>query len=212
MKNNIKGLSLTELLVASALIGIVMLGVVGFNVAITTMQNTTMSATSGAISAATAISILRRDIQEAIGDSNNPGILESHPNGSTEHLLAIRTENGNPPTPDDYSDDNWTCWSATDADPVLRRNFQPVYFQNNRPNPPNSNFTLDNCTQSLRSQQVNIPLSDSDFFSIQPNATGGISSVELTISTLANPDEDPDPLTNPVTVLTTKINPLMHSD
>jgi Tfp pilus assembly protein PilW len=205
------GLSLAELLVASILVGIVMLGVIGFNFAITTMQNTSSGASVSAVRAAGAMALLRRDIEKAIGDPDNPGIL---PRAIVDDfMLAIRQENASTPTPGDYTDDQWVCWHHG-VSSTLRRCVNPPVFLAGRPNP-DPDFSVRDCmtgggTMAQYCTEITT-LSEADYYNVVRNGDGQIEYVELSVSVRPDKDSSADPLNNPETTLTTRVNPTMHS-
>lgn len=204
-----KGLSLTELLVASMLIGIVMLGVIGFNFTITAMQNTSSGAATSTVRAASTMALLRRDIEKAIGDPDNPGILPRII--GTDFMLAIRQENAATPTPGDYTDDQWICWHHGSSHD-LRRCANPPVFLAGRPNP-NPNFSGNDChtglytLNCLETTHLSVPA----YYDVIKNSDGQIEYVKLSVSVRPDTNSPADPLNNPETTLTTRVSPTMHS-
>lgn len=211
-KRNQEGLSLTELLVASMLIGIVMLGVVGFNVAITSLSETSRKSSVGSIQTAATMARLKRDIENVVGDVNNPGILENPSiisNGDRVVTLAIRQEAG---TPEDYSDDNWVCW-AVGVSGDLKRCVNPPHFVNGRPNPPKQ-ATVQECT-GIPWQNYCVDFlktNNIDFMDVNRDTDGRILYIDLTLSYLANTEKDVHLLSNPETIYRTRINPSMTTE
>ncbi|MBI5415356.1 MAG: prepilin-type N-terminal cleavage/methylation domain-containing protein, partial [Candidatus Omnitrophica bacterium] len=70
MKN---GLTLTELLVATILMGIVMAGVASFSLVVKQAGETTSSGTVLAIQTAAAMHYIKEDALSAVGDNSNRG-------------------------------------------------------------------------------------------------------------------------------------------
>ena len=70
-----KGLTLTELLVATILIGIVMTGVSAFSVFVKQARDSTGSGTILAVQTATAMHYMVQDANKAVGDSSDRGSL-----------------------------------------------------------------------------------------------------------------------------------------
>lgn len=111
--NNLKGVTLTELLVSTILIGIVMVGVVGFNLLIKNFQDSSNKGTSIAIKAASALSFLRKDAGLAVGNALDSGVLTFFDTPSAPRsTICFRHDSTNSApnnTPKDYTDDEWFC-------------------------------------------------------------------------------------------------------
>jgi type II secretory pathway pseudopilin PulG len=122
MKNGLMTLSkrtaltLTELLVSSVLMGIVMVGIAGFSVAIKRMQDTTDKQAIIAVQVATAMAYMERAISQTFGsDAIDNGLNGAGCNGSIstycfdgsnpETSWSFRTDPANTPT--NYADDIW---------------------------------------------------------------------------------------------------------
>lgn len=98
-----RGITLTELLVAGILIGIVMLGVISVSFAIKKMQETTNKAALLAMRATAIVTHMTKNVAMAVGYKDDPGIVVSE--SSSQQWVSIRQESG-----DDVSrfdDDDW---------------------------------------------------------------------------------------------------------
>jgi len=101
------GITLTELLVASILIGIVMLGVASFSSSIRQLHNSTNKSAILAMRMNTAMTHLVKDAMLAVGDAGNPGVY-SWTDDDDQNSLCFRHDTSQ--TPEDYTDDVWTCY------------------------------------------------------------------------------------------------------
>jgi prepilin-type N-terminal cleavage/methylation domain-containing protein len=200
VSQNQRGLSLTELLVASAMIGIVTLGMTGFTVMFTTMERTSEGAGSGAIQVTGAASALRRDIQAAIGDRNNPGILFD----DNRQILVMRHEVGLDPA--NYLNDTWVCWVVNGR--LLQRTVDPISLAT-QVNPPTPT-TVAQC-QDRGQTRTYLTTPVQNFFEVVVNGTR-IDFVTLNLTYRLDPAAAADPMANPETTFTTSVNPAMISE
>ena len=105
MKNKLcdyKGMTLTEVLVAAMLVGIVMMGAISVDYAIRNSRKSASQDTT--LSMRTQATMLRisRDANMAVGDSSSKGI------DTSAGALCIRKELGG--NINSYSDDEWVCY------------------------------------------------------------------------------------------------------
>lgn len=136
IKNNSKGLTLTELLVSTILIGIVMSGVTAFNYTVKSIEDANSKAAIVESRATSLLAFLRRDIERAVGTRNNHGIRGGqYGNWNT---LCLRHDNAM--TPDDFLDDDWICYQHGSSE-QLHRITNPEYF--NLSNPTGRHYLTD---------------------------------------------------------------------
>ncbi len=192
--HNQTGLSLTELLISTVIIGTIMLGIMTFSTSVRQMQSASSRTRYTDMKLAAAMKALKRDALQAIGDRLSPGIVVNSGTFETicfRHDLAL--------TPLDYTDDTWACWMSSTSD-VLRRCFDPSTM------PPTS---VAECTASTDDRQY-FQLTNTNFFTINTGGGGRFDSVTLTLS--AHDINAPvDPLTNPEMTLTMDVSPPAHS-
>jgi len=143
IKYNKKGITLTELIVSSIMIAIVMVAVAAFSVAIKQMQQTTGRLAPMTMRMAGAIEHIKRNAYIAQGYKNNPGVrtdFTEEANGGPDCPLyfAFRQEDPltDPPTPGDYSDDLWVIYTDGDDDCVgaLPQMYSCVQLESNYTN------------------------------------------------------------------------------
>jgi prepilin-type N-terminal cleavage/methylation domain-containing protein len=187
-----KGLTLTELLVASILIGIVMAGVVSYSFSIKQFQDSTNKSTVLAARVAAAMSFITKDASLAVGDATNPGIL-TYSSGNRRSICFRHDILG---TPNDYADDNWVCYYKHNPADDLRRCPNPT-----PPPPPTNNGQCGGGSKSF------FPLTVVDFYTVVNDGAGRLKYIEIILSA-KHASGAINPITNPEYTLTTRINPL----
>lgn len=109
-----RGITLTELLVAGILIGIVMVGVIAVSFAIKKMQETTNKSALLAMRATAVVTHMTKNVAMAVGYKDDPGIVVDE--DSSKQWVSIRQESGTDVSR--FNDDNWFIY-YTDIDPGL---------------------------------------------------------------------------------------------
>ena len=104
-------MTLTELLVASILISLIMIGAVSVDYAVRRSRKTISSSTRIATQLSAAMKQITGDAGLAVGDIVSPGIVFDDTLDDINICFRIDT----PETPADYSDDTWTCYSQGDS-------------------------------------------------------------------------------------------------
>jgi hypothetical protein len=213
------GLTLTELVVASVLVGIVMTGIVAFNVSLKGIQDTSTLGANLSLEAATTMSLLRNDIVAAFGNSSDSGLIWTIPIGplSANRSLCIRKDGGDLITGDPdgvgalTSDDVWTCYfydgiNTSTSYRALERCVRPAADPKITPI-----STKASCETGASSVQYLTNLSNSTFY-----ATVGAPMQYVTITLrVFDPVRDPGalnpypPATSPP--FTASINPDNHT-
>ena len=122
-------MTLMELLVATALVGIVMVGTLSVDSAVHRIRKTTSD--SGTVALQTSATMLRitTDVAQAVGDAQNPGILDCRVNNvnypSCQSILTNPTFCVRQDISDInvYTDDKWVCYwkPLTTQDPQIYR-------------------------------------------------------------------------------------------
>lgn len=192
--NTNKALTLTELLISTVIIGIIMSGIITFSTSARKMQSASSKTRYTDIKLAAAMTALKKDASLATGDSTSAGILT---NSGAFETICFRQDASS--TPGDYSDDIWSCWMSSTSD-ILRRCYDPVTL------PPTS---VAECTAAA-SNRPYFALTNTNFFTVNNDGDGKLDNITLELvahdaSTAANS------LTNPDVTLLTNISPLMHS-
>ena len=105
LNNTKKGMTLTELMVSTMLVGIVMLGAISANYAILKSRREATDSASLAMQTSAIILNITRNASNAVGDANNPGMV----------MVTIGSDfcfrQDIPVTPGDYADDTWKCYT-----------------------------------------------------------------------------------------------------
>jgi len=108
-----KGITLTELLVASVMIGVVMMGVASFAVAIKNLHRSTDKTVIISLRTKAAMARITGDATLAVGHEGNRGIIPF--SGGTHLSICFRHDTNN--IPGDYLDniDGWECYYRNSA-------------------------------------------------------------------------------------------------
>ena len=101
-----KGITLTELIVASILVGIIMIGVISFSFTLKQLQTSTNNSTILAMHTSALMSDIERNAMLASGNLNNKGIDVSLDKKS----ISFRQDLAG--TPDNPDDDKWFIYKA----------------------------------------------------------------------------------------------------
>jgi len=101
------GLTLTELIVACVLIGIVMIGVVSFSLTIKQIQGSSSKLAILKMQTIAAVKEMSRDASMAIGDQNDPGVVVDTLN-TPPQFISFRHDLSR--TPETYTDDTWSIY------------------------------------------------------------------------------------------------------
>jgi type II secretory pathway pseudopilin PulG len=103
---NTSAMTLVELLVATALVGIVMLGTVSVDFAIHNIKKNNTDSATLAMQTSAAMIEMTSHIQKAVGDAQDLGIQID--TGTPKTWFCVREDTDN--NPDDYTGDTWTCY------------------------------------------------------------------------------------------------------
>lgn len=210
---NTKSMTLTELVVAVVLIGIVMLGVLTFSLAIRQFQSSADKTVMIKLQAISALTALVKDASSAIGDPKRPGI-EIYQNGTTQSI-CFRHNNPNPLVNklDSYDDDVWVCyWHGNDME---------IFRCDNLANPPpsQSNPFDDFSSDCNNSGEFIVALpraggGNGEFFNVIPDGVSiprNIDRIELFVSAIYDPVRIEHPIENPRYTTSISVNPIGHS-
>ena len=199
---NKKAISLTELIIASAMIGIVMLGMASVDFAtrqaqISTSRNAFVATRVGAM-----MIDLTKNASLAMGDAQDVGIRSG--TVLTVPYLCFRQDvnasyapNN---TPSDYSDDYWECYT-------LRTGFF-------------ANFSMARCHYTVTlpciagvAGGIEIGRAQSFTYTYTPSTTGSNlqNYVEMTITSRYDHTTASDPLKNPTCTMTSRVTPMGQS-
>jgi hypothetical protein len=196
---------LTELLVASALVGIVMLGIVSFSVAIRQMQGSTSKTVLLSMRVKATLAQMADDAMLAVGDQTNRGVTTD--TSGDDRSICFRKDGGDPAL---YSDDKWARYYKDGSDKLYRcvecteplgaSCRVPVNSLNDCGNTPGRKYLLD--------------LNDStftNFFNVQNDASGRLDYIELILNGVYDRSKTIHPVDNPEFLVTTRISPPGHS-
>lgn len=192
-------MSLTELLVATILIGIVMVGVASFSSVVKQLQSTTDRSTILHLKTSAAMSFIRKDALLATGDPSSPGI-EPYNNGTVRSICFRQDVND----PTSYAEDIWVCYGYGGTMDKLKRCYDV----------PPANVPVQNeadCNAAAETGgYVDYHLSDPDFFTVVNDADGRLQYIQITLAAVYDETAPAHPVTNPEYVLTAQISPPHH--
>ncbi len=106
-KNSKSAMTLTELIIASVLVGIVTLGLIAAEQAIRMSRQSSNRDAQISAQMQAAMIRLTKDASLTVGDSVNSGIYQ-YSSGTTERAICFRQAGGDANT---YTDDFWYCWT-----------------------------------------------------------------------------------------------------
>jgi prepilin-type N-terminal cleavage/methylation domain-containing protein len=216
-----RGVTLTELLVASVMIGIVMIGVASYSGSITRLQGSTNRSTIVAMRTKAVMARIVEDAYSAVGDNENcgkddDGVPEWNLNcgwgirgfelGPRKSICFRHDVNV---TPENYSDDAWTCYlkAPTGGPSRLFLCGGPPTLPANVPVKNNGDCNANGGSEEL----LTFDPAENNFYQVVENAAGQLEYVEITISNIYNRIPAEHPMTNPTYSITTRVSPPGHS-
>ena len=195
-----KGLTLTELIVASILVGIVMVGIAGFSLSLVGIENTTNRTTLLVMQTSAAMSHITASASQAIGWIGNQGIAPAGANGVYRSFRLDKDVNQNDNnTPGNYADDHWYIYTT-----IFGANGLFFCRQNagEGPNPATGGGT---CTAGDAIQLL------ANLESWEHQLVPTQAYVEIKLTTRFNPAQAAEPIDNPEHTFETRISPHAHS-
>lgn len=199
---NTHGMTLTELLVASVMIGIVMVGVASFSLAIKNLQRSTDKTVIVALKTKAVMARLTQDAVLAVGDEQDRGVV-TRATGQN-NSVCFRQDLLN--TPDDYTGDTWVCYYRGNTR-VLHRCVNPSFSI-----PPGC-ASLAQCCNGATLDETLITLADSSgpIGTIVENAAGNLEYIDLILTVRHIYNQPEHPIDNPEYTLSTQVSPQAHS-
>lgn len=192
---NQNGITLTELLVASILIGIVMIGVASFSVSIQKLQSATNRSSVIAMRTTAVMNRMVKDAYLAVGDEANRGVVAG--SGGTGSICFRHDADNNPAT---YTGDDWVCYYG--------RPNRELWLCGDGAVPPVNNWG--NCSAGNGEIRL-LDLEDTDITRVVNTPDGRFEYVEITIFAIFQRTGTYHPIDNPSYTLTTQVSPPGHS-
>lgn len=200
--------TLTELLVGTMLIGIVMVGIAAFSNAIKQIHGSTDKSTILAMRTAFALKQMSADAFLAVGSNllSDSGLSDCLPNcglvykdTGAQRSICFRQDADNDPT--SYTNDIWICYYDNGTNNIIDRCVgTPVA------NVPPSSFAQ--CSAALAVvTPYNYQLIQNDFFEVVKDAGGRLEYVEIFLTTRSDIGAPVHPMDNPEYTLTTRVSP-----
>ncbi len=157
-----KGLTLTELLVSTVLIGIVMVGVASFSMTIKNLQESSNQSGITMLQMISAMRYITRDASFAVGEEGDRGVWVDDVGVSRGICFRHDTASA---TPGDYTDDTWVCYVHDNTNVILRCEglAAPVNTC------PGSTIEI-------------LTLNQSDFFEVVDDADGRLDYIEIILN------------------------------
>ena len=202
------GLTLTELIVSSILIAIIMLGITSFSITTKQIQESTYKATILSTKAAALMNMLKKDAVAAIGDKRDSGVRTHQ--GADGHSICFRHDVAS--SPSTYSDDIWVCYYQDTNFTIMR-----CYGTSSANVPPSSSAQCESGATQIMKDLVT--LSSLGLFNVPGgcgacNAPGDVNNmtyVEFSIAQRYDNTKAYHPITNPQYTLKAQVNPSVHS-
>lgn len=191
-------LTLTELLVSTILIGIVMTGVAAFSLFVKQARDSTSEGTILAVQTATAMHYMVEDANKAVGDSGARGVV----NSVGQESICFRHDANDPTS---YADDTWACyWYDAASDALWKCATRTAVA-----GAPPVNFA--DCQAGTGEVRlVTLDPEAPDYFEVVNDANGRFQYVDITINTIADPGQAASTIANPTQRLFTRVSPPAH--
>lgn len=199
-------MTLTELLVASVLVGIVTLGLISAEYTIRTSRLSSVRDSQISAQLQAAMIRLSRDANLTVGDPANSGIRE-FPAGSDRTVCFREALAGG--IDSTYSNSVWNCWWREEL-AAGRSNLTSCSYTS--PTAPQSNCAgagVANVKFWVRLS--NDPPADPEFYTIVPNASGQFDHIELDLISRFDLSAPAHAISNPEYHLSSQINPQSQS-
>ena len=218
---NTRGLTLTELLVTSMIVGMIMLGVVTADLAVRQAEQGSSRGALTSMRLSSMMTHITRNAYLAVGNSTNLGIIISAVQGvdlitdpsNNVNYICIRQDISN--SPDDFSNDQWVCYTR-----ITNAGVTNLYTCTKPPPAVPSNctnadtnlgqITSDSFGNSITSAAALIdPLRPK--FVIDDTVGSQSMYFEITLRSLYDTSKAEDRLDNPRIQMTSRVSPDGHS-
>ncbi len=189
--SNKQGITLSELVVASVIITVIMVGVVSVDYASRRIQKTAFLESQTSMKASAAMLMLTKNALSAVGDSSNYGIV--YDDLGTDTGICFRHDTDL--NPGDYSGDTWICFAHGTSNDLKYCDGLAA------PSILCGGSGLPDDTDILE-------LAGPGFFQIHKDEEGRLESIDFTLETVAYQGEAEDIYENPKTVITSSVSPV----
>lgn len=189
------GITLTELLVATVMIGIVMIAVISVDLAVRHSQQSSSKDALLTAQVQAAMTKISRDAGLTVGYETDPGIQQFSGGSNTICFRHDVADAQGKYSPEFFLDDTWTCWEAETTTGSLWNCW-------NLDSPPPG------CSSVAASQKKKwLTVTDTNFFEVVMTPENQIDRINIQLTSRANPAQARNPLTNPEYSLASSISP-----
>lgn len=188
-------MTLTELIVATTVIGIVMLGVFAVDYAIRSTRSNAAKNNLVSLQAASALLEITQAVKNTTGqrwDGVSQQPLQEGLFASAASPITLCTRYDFDNEPSTFTGDRWKCFQQTATNEIYRCAV-------------NSYLNLP-CGTTTTNLLIKKPTA-TPFYIISRDATGSLNHVTITIDSRANPDQPENKMTNPQFILSADIYP-----
>ena len=201
------GITLTELLIASIIVGIVMLGAVSIDYAVRRSQTNIIDASRIAMNLQAAMLQMTNDAMLTTGDASDQGIrFDDSGTGATDiQNICFRYDADN--NPNSYTNDQWFCYSQGGRG-QNNEIFRCTSLSDTSVGLTNPLTTNEACTDTATRKGTSLFVANQKgFFVVDNDVGGGIAYIELNLETCADPSAAENFITNPCYKLSSRVNP-----
>lgn len=116
MRSSLRGITLSELLIATLIVSIMVVGIMSTDYAIRRIDRDSSRDTTLSLQTAALAEQYRQAAIKAIGDAQNTGIRISPTQDDETNFICFRHDDEANPTPSNYNDDTWQCFTRLSSD------------------------------------------------------------------------------------------------
>jgi Tfp pilus assembly protein PilE len=206
------GMTFTELLIASILIGIVMIGALSFSQAVKQIHRSTDRSTIPAARVAAAMARIQRDGALMSGDSYytpaqppdiGSGLFIYEDAGTNAYGICFRQDADDDPSV--FTNDQWACYSHNGDRKIWRCIVDEADI---------GSFAGCAAGGVFAKPIIHLSTGSEDFYDVVDHVENGrtiLDRIDVTLTTKIDPDDaSNDPVANPGYTLTSSINPWMQ--
>lgn len=185
-----KAMTLTELLVASALVGVVTLGLLAGEYTVRSSKVSSLRDSQLSTQMQSTMIRLTRDASLAVGDAGNSGIRTFTP--GTDSTICFREATG--AVDSTYTNTVWNCWWYNSATSELSS-------CDNQTDPPQSTCV------GVPTRKFWVRITDPVFYTLQTNASGQFDHIDFNLTSRFDISRPVHEISNPQYRLSSQVSP-----